>query len=506
MTTEEFDVIIVGSGLGGLVSAVVMAKHGYSVCVLEKNNQFGGNLQTFSRNKKIFDTGLHYLGGLDEGQNLFKYFAYLGIMSSLKLERMPTVFDEILFSGDENRYPIAQGYDRFVNELLTYFPDEEDALRRYVRDLQDTCKAFPLYNLEDKQGYSKQVLDLSVKKYFDDLTANKKLKAVLVGANFLYAGEESKTPFYVHALSVNSYILSAFRCVDGGSQISKLLIRELKKLGGKAYKRQKVIKYHVREGKISEVETTEGNRYAADLFISNTDPKLTLSQIGQSHFRRAYFERITALPVTVSSFSVHLVLMEKKVPYSASNLFYHRNSDSVWSASGYSTTTWPAMYMLSMTEDKQNAGYADTITILTYMRFDEVAEWTHTSNTVAEIGVRGASYERFKQQKIDQMVTEVEKEIPHLREVIKASYASTPLSYRDYIGNFEGSLYGPLKDYNDPLRTMISPKSKIPNLYFTGQGVNMHGILGVTIGGIATCAEILGHAYLIRHIRESLSS
>ncbi|TJZ61907.1 NAD(P)/FAD-dependent oxidoreductase [Sphingobacterium olei] len=506
MNLKEFDIIIVGSGLGGLVSAVVMAKHGYRVCVLEKNNQFGGNLQTFSRNKKIFDTGVHYLGGLDEGQNLFQYFAYLGIMSSLKLERMPTVFDEILFSDDENRYPIAQGYDRFVNELLTYFPDEEVALRKYVTDLQDTCKAFPLYNLEDKQDYSKQVLDLSVKKYFDDLTANKKLKAVLVGTSFLYAGEESKTPFYVHALSVNSYILSAFRCVDGGSQISKLLIRELKKLGGKAYKRQKVIKYHLREGKISEVETTEGNRYAADLFISNTDPKLTLRQIGRNHFRNVYFERITALPVTVSSFSVHLVLMEKKVRYSASNLFYHLNSDSVWSASGYSTTTWPAMYMLSMTEDKQNVGFADTVTVLTYMRFDEVREWNDTLNTVTDIGVRGASYERFKLQKIDQMVTEVEKEIPHLREVIKASYASTPLSYRDYIGNFEGSLYGPLKDYNDPLRTMISPKSKIPNLYFTGQGINMHGILGVTIGAVATCAEILGHAYLIRHIRESLFS
>ncbi|GGH07692.1 NAD(P)/FAD-dependent oxidoreductase [Sphingobacterium alkalisoli] len=506
MRPTKFDVIIVGSGLGGLVSAVVMAKQGYRVCILEKNNQFGGNLQTFSRNKKIFDTGVHYLGGLDRGQNLFQYFSYLGIMSSLKLERMPTVFDQILFDGDENRYPIAQGYDNFVNELLAYFPDEGDALRKYVTDLQETCRAFPLYNFEDKQTYPPYVLDLSVKRYFDSLTTNEKLKSVLVGANFLYAGEELTTPFYVHALSINSYILSAFRCVNGGSQISKLLIRELKKHGGKAYKHQEVIKYHVTEGKISHVETAAGDRYAADLFISNTDPKLTLRQIGQRHFRKVYFERILSLPVSISSFSVHLVLIEKKISYRSSNLFYHRDLNSVWSAAGYSTANWPAMYMLSMTEDKQNVGYADTITALTYMRFDEVREWNDTFNTVTKIGFRGASYESFKQQKLNQMIAQIEKEIPHLSTTIKASYTSTPLSYRDYIGSFEGSLYGPLKDYNDPLRYMISPKSKIPNLYFTGQGVNMHGILGVTIGGVATCAEILGHNYLIHHMRQSLSS
>ena len=74
---EHYDIVIVGSGLGGLVSALIMAKEGYSVCVLEKNNQFGGNLQTFVRDKTIFDTGVHYIGGLSEGQNLNQYFKYL---------------------------------------------------------------------------------------------------------------------------------------------------------------------------------------------------------------------------------------------------------------------------------------------------------------------------------------------------------------------------------------------------------------------------------------------
>lgn len=82
--SKKYDVVIVGSGLGGLVSAIILAKEGKKVCVLEKNQQFGGNLQTFARDKQIFDTGIHYIGALDKGQNLYKYFSYIGIMEDRK--------------------------------------------------------------------------------------------------------------------------------------------------------------------------------------------------------------------------------------------------------------------------------------------------------------------------------------------------------------------------------------------------------------------------------------
>jgi all-trans-retinol 13,14-reductase len=54
----------------------------------KKNNQYGGNLQTFVRDKTIFDTGIHYIGGLGEGQNLYKYFKYLGIIDKLNLKKL----------------------------------------------------------------------------------------------------------------------------------------------------------------------------------------------------------------------------------------------------------------------------------------------------------------------------------------------------------------------------------------------------------------------------------
>ena len=67
-----------GSGMGGLVCADILGREGYSVCILEKNKQAGGSLQTYVRDRVIFDSGVHYLGGLGEGQNLYQVFKYLG--------------------------------------------------------------------------------------------------------------------------------------------------------------------------------------------------------------------------------------------------------------------------------------------------------------------------------------------------------------------------------------------------------------------------------------------
>ena len=85
---ERFDVLVIGSGIGGLVSASLLTKEGLRVCVLEKNPQIGGALQTYARDKTLFDSGVHYMGGLAPGQNLYQIFRYLGVMDQLRLVRM----------------------------------------------------------------------------------------------------------------------------------------------------------------------------------------------------------------------------------------------------------------------------------------------------------------------------------------------------------------------------------------------------------------------------------
>uniref|UniRef100_UPI003AA89A3A phytoene desaturase family protein n=1 Tax=Xanthomarina gelatinilytica TaxID=1137281 RepID=UPI003AA89A3A len=185
---SKYDVVIVGSGLGGLVSAVILAKEGYSVCVLEKNQQYGGNLQTFVRDKSIFDTGVHYIGSLNKGQNLYKYFNYLGIMEELALKKMDEeAFDVITFDDDENEYNYAQGYERFSKSLIKDFPEEAGAIKAYCEKIKETCDKFPLYRLKLGRPYADGVFRLQIREFLESITNNKRLQAVLAGTNFLYA-------------------------------------------------------------------------------------------------------------------------------------------------------------------------------------------------------------------------------------------------------------------------------------------------------------------------------
>lgn len=501
---EQYDVVIVGSGLGGLVAAIILAKEGYSVCVLEKNNQFGGNLQTFVRDKTIFDTGIHYIGGLGEGENLYKYFKYLGIMDELKLKKMDEDgFDIISFEDTNEEFPHAQGYENFINQLVRYFPDEREAIENYCERVQTICNSFPLYNLQWEGKYDNEILSLNAKQCIDEVTENEKLKQVLAGSNFLYAGIEDKSPFYVHALSVNSYIQSSWRCINGGSQITKQLIKQLKKFGGEIYKYKEVISFETIENRVSSVKMKDGSQVAGNIFISNIEPKTTLRMVGENKFRKSFFSRVNSLEGVISAFSLYIVFKPETFPYINHNYYHFKNAADVWKAHDYNETTWPKAYMASMNVSGKDEQWADGMTFITYMHFDDLKPWENTFNTTAEKNDRGETYDEFKIRKADKFLNEIEIKFPGIRNCIKSVHTSTPLSYRDYIGGSNGNMYGYVKDSNDPMKSFIAPKTKLDNLYLTGQSINMHGVLGVTIGAVVTCSEIVGKEYLVNKINQS---
>ncbi|MBK1895069.1 phytoene desaturase family protein [Chryseobacterium paridis] len=491
---KEYDILVIGSGLGGLVSALILAKEGFKVCVLEKNNQYGGNLQTFSRDKLIFDTGVHYLGGLSKGENLHQYFSYLEIMNDLEIHKMDEDgFDKITFNGDETEYPHAQGYDNFVKQLSHFFPDEKENLERYCEGVQYVCSHFPRYNVIGKDHYNEEILHLNTRRFIESITSNKKLQSVLLGSNFLYGGDSENTPFYVHALTVNSCIQSAYKCVKGGSQISKLLIRKLREYGAEVHKHTEVSEMIFDDnGILVAVNTSAGKEYAAKKFISNIDIRSTLKLINEKRWRKSFLNRVLSWEPISSCFSVYLILKPGSLPYFNNNVYHYSSEDHVWDAYRYEKQTWPENYMLTATASKYHPEFAESLTAISYMDFDEVKIWQKTTNTVAEKHERGSEYEAFKLEKANKMIDALEKKIPELRKMITSIYTSSPLSYRDYIGSFEGNMYGYAKSSENPLKTMVSPRTKIDNLFLTGQSVNMHGILGCTIGAFSTCAEILG--------------
>ena len=501
---KHYDVVVIGSGLGGLVSAIILAKEGYSVCVLEKNNQYGGNLQTFVRDKTIFDTGIHYIGGLSEGQNLYRYFKYIGIMDDLNLKKLDENGHDMISFGDlDQEFPHAQGYENFISQLVKFFPEERDAIRKYCEAIVTTCDSFPLYNLRSEGVYDNEILAINAKEFIDGLTENKMLRAVFSGSNFLYAGSGDKSPFYVHALTVNSYMQSAWRCINGGSQITKQLIKQLKKHGGVVFKYKDVQQLIVENNAVTVAKMKDGASVSAQYFISNVDPKTTLKMAGENHFRKAFVNRISSLEGGVSAFSLYIVFKPKTFKYLNRNHYHFSDSNEVWTAQDYDDETWPKAFMASMNASKKEEGWAEGMTFITYMKFSELDSWKETYNTIADENDRGESYEAFKTRKTARFLEAIELKFPGINACIRSVHTSTPLSYRDYIGGHNGNMYGYEKDSNNPMKTFIPSKTKLDNLYLTGQSINMHGVLGVTIGAVVTCSEILGRQYLVNKINQN---
>lgn len=508
MDHKEYDFVIIGSGLGGLYCAALLVKEGYSVCVLEKNRQLGGCLQIFSREKLIFDTGVHYLGGLDKGQNLYRYFDYLGLMDKIAFKKLDMDgYDHISFDDDPIAYKIPQGYDNFIQYYSELFPEEREGIIKFCDQMRAVCAKLPLYNVEETKDldFMEFVLnDKPVDEVIASCVKNEALRRILAGNNPLYAGVRGVTPFYVHALVVNSYIESSYKCVKGGAQISLALSKIIRTHGGVIKNHAEVVAIETDDEKATHVLLKDGTKVFAKKFISTIHPALTIDLLGEDckMMRKAYKTRISSLQNTVSAFIVYVVLKDKGIP-SFNHNKYHIKCNDVWNNEVYTESEWPKSVAIFTTPAK-DPDYCEGLILMSYMQYDEVKPWAHTFNTVSSEDIRDEAYQEFKRVKAEKVIDLAAEVIPGLKEQMKSYYTSTPLTMRDYIGVKDGSLYGVMKDHRDPLKSLIPPQTRVPNLFMSGQNTVMHGVLGVVVGAVKTCNEIIGNDnYLIKKIKNA---
>ena len=513
MEEKVYDFVIIGSGLGGLECAYILASEGHSVCVLEKNRQLGGSLQVFSRNKRVFDTGVHYIGGLDEGQNMNQFFKYFGVLDRVKIKKLDIDgFDRIKFKGDDKFYCYGQGYENFKRLLIQDFPKESKAINTYCNKIKEITKEFPMYNISDELDpnyFSKDYLTIDTKTYIESLTEDKKLRNVLAGTITLYAGVADETPLYVHALVINSYIESAYRFVDGGSRIAIALAKNIKKKGVKVLTNAKVVSStfeknaEIKKAKMLSVILEDGTEIKAKKFISNIAPSQTIDIVGEDKFKRAYVNRMKKLKRTISSFTLHLSLKKNTVKYLNHNIYYY-SEKNVWDSTAFKEQDWPTSFLASMPYSKNTTEFTDVLSVITYMNYEEVAQWENTFKTDSFPNSRGEAYNEWKKNKEKVFLKTLDKELfPGISEHVIAMESSTPLSYRDYIGNSDGAMYGTAKDYKSPIRTFINTRTKVPNLLLTGQHLNLHGVLGVTVSAFITCFEFVDRKKLIKKVKSS---
>ena len=494
----KYDVVVIGSGLGGLISGLILSKEGMKVCVLEQHNKIGGNLQTFTRDGCIFDTGMHYIGSMEEGQYLHKYFKYLGIADKLNLRQLDAEgFDTITFDGDDTAYQMAQGYDNFISHLSQYFPEEKQGLEYYVNEIRAVVNDFPLYDASAVSSYKLDIplMEKSAISLLNKSTSNERLKNVLAGALSLYAGHPEKTPLYIHACMRDSLINSSWRPVDGSQQIADRLAEGIKSNGGEVLCSHKVSSFDIVNDQAEAAVLENGEKIFGKRFISNAHPAATLRMIEEGKIKKVFRKRIMSLKNTWGVFSLYAVLKENSFPYLNKN-YFHYNEKGILAARN-DEGNWPDNYYFYTPLTSNTEKYAESIVVMADMRFEEVEQWAGS-----RVNRRGEDYKEFKARKAEQIINALEKRLPGIRSKIVKYYTSTPLTFESYTGTEGGSAYGIMKDCNDPLRSIILPRTKINNLFFTGQNLNLHGVLGVTASAVITCSEIVGLEYLTKKISD----
>lgn len=499
---KKYDFAIIGGGIGGLIIAQILSKNGKKIILLEKGKHLGGAIQGFVRHGVTFDTGAHYIGGMDEGQNLYQYFKYLDIVDKLNIEKLDeNAFDKITFESNGKTYSYAQGYDNFVAVLSKDFPENREEIQNYVDEIKKVGESYPMYSLDLSKGVdiklNNEHLYESVGEFLDRITQNQELKNVLAASNLVYAGDSDTTPYYIHALILNSYLSSSYRFIGGASQMASLLAEQIIKNGGEIRTKAEVTLFKFDAGKeIKSAVLLDGEEIFADNFISNMHPAVTLEMIPKDKIRKAYRSRIQDLKNTYSVFSIYIVLEANTFENISYNSYYFGNDD-IWHKDNAEESSWPKTFMMITQSSVKGSKYAEGLTAISPIEYSLVEQWADTKHKQ-----RPQSYHDFCKKMGDQFLDLLERKHPGLRHKIKYYEVSTPLSYEHYTNSPKGSLYGIMRNSKDPLRTHIAPYTKVPNLFFVGQNIDIHGILGVAVGAFITAGLFLDLEKLLKKVGE----
>ena len=196
-------------------------------------------------------------------------------------------------------------------------------------------------------------------------------------------------------------------------------------------------------------------------------------------------------------FIVYVVLKDGTMPYMNYNTYFYPENN-VWVLPSYDPVKFPQAISIFPIADSIDEKSTRGLSILTYMDYDEVSKWGNS-----KVEQRGEEYKTFKEEKSQKIINMLENVFPGIRNNIKSYSAATPLTLRDYTGTHRGAIYGIERNYQDPNKSLLFSKTKVPNLFLTGQNLSMHGMLGVSMGALLTCAEFCDLNVLMEEINDA---
>ena len=508
---SRYDAIVIGSGLGGLTTAALMAKAGKKVLVLERHYTAGGFTHSFKRRGYEWDVGVHYIGEVHNPNSPLRRVFDTITDGNLQWAKMDEVYDKIIIK--DTTYNFVAGAVNFRDELLKSFPSAGGQIDAYLTHIRAATKSMPAHF--GQRYVPKALLPLvggamrrAANPYFSrttkavmaDFIQDPKLASVLCGQWGDYGLPPGQSSFAMHAIVAQHYLSGASFPVGGASQIAHHIEPVITRAGGAVLVSAEVEQIMVEDGRAIGVRMANGDEILCDHVISaaglhNTYGKLLPETVGTRH---KMADKLAAFKPSVSHLGLYIGLKgsAQQLDLQQANRWVYRNYDHDKSLAQFlkkPNTDFPLNY-ISFPSSKDPAWDShypgkSTIDVISLAPYEWFKKWEHKPWKN-----RGADYDAFKETLSQKLLEDVYKQVPQVRGKVDYYELSTPLSTAHFSNYDHGQVYGLDHSPERFAQSWVKPNTPIKGLHLTGQDILFCGVASAMMSGVLTATSVLGAA------------